>query len=103
MATGINTDKSNALKVELLGYIESFNAIKNRIDNCKTIVQANMDGAGKAEIIKLIDAIMDQIPKVNDNINAYITTIGKIEKSYEDADETLGSVVTKNVTKVGNN
>ena len=102
MATGINTDKSNAFKIELLGYTESFNSIKNRIDNCKTTVQNNMDGAGKTEIIKLIDAIMEQIPNINDNINSYISTIGKIEKSYADADELLGATVTKNVTKIGN-
>lgn len=103
MATGINTDKSNKFKVELLGYTESFNSIKNRIDNCKTSVQNNMDGAGKTEIIKLLDAIMEQIPTINENINSYISMIGKIEKSYENADELLGTTVTKNVTKIGNN
>ena len=90
MATGIDTDKVSNLKVDLLGYTESVNAIINRLDNCKTTIQANMDGAGKTEIIKVIDAILEQMPKVNTNINSYIGTINKMVKTYEENAEGKG-------------
>ena len=36
MAAGINEDKMNNFKIELMDYIQKMNLLRNRLDNCKS-------------------------------------------------------------------
>lgn len=101
MSTGINSDKISGLRVDLLSYIESLNALSARLDSCKTSIQANMFGAGKVEIINKLNSIIRQMPKVNANINTYIITLGSVVKSYKQQDEDLSTELVHNIGKLG--
>ena len=103
MATGINTDKVSTLKLDLIGYTESINKLVARLNNCKLSIQTNIEGAGKAEMIKKIDKIIGQMPTVNYNINSYIGTINKLVKSYELRDIDSAKQITKDITKLDKN
>lgn len=100
MATGIDTEKINNLKVDLLNYIESINALYSRLDNCRTSIQSNLDGVGKTEIINKLNSIIEQMPKINSNINSYINSLGAVVKSYERQDEQIASNINRNIGKL---
>lgn len=100
MATGINEDKLNAFKLELLDYTESINRIRERLDNCKTMISSNLVGPCQQEITTKLNLIMNQMPIVNNNINNYISTIGKVINSYNEQDIELQSQISSNATIV---
>ena len=100
MASGINVEKVNALKVELLNYIEQLNVLYNRLNDCSTTIQANMDGFNKAQIVNKLNSIIEQMPKATTNINTYISDLGKVVKSYQEQDEEEASTVVNNISKV---
>ena len=100
MATGINTEKINSLKVDLLNYTESINTLATRLDNCRSDIQANLEGVGKSEFLGKLDSIIEELPKVNKNINSYIASLGKVVKSYEDQDQKLASDIKRNISKL---
>jgi len=100
MATGINDDKLNAFKVELLNYTESINLLKEDLDGYKTTLKSNLKGSGQEEIIGKLNSILGQFPTVNKNINNYISTVGKVIKAYENQDDSLNSQISKNITKL---
>ena len=70
MAVGINDDKINQVKVDLLTYIETINAISERLDSCSLAISSCIDGNGKQEIEKKLNSIIRQMPRVSSNINS---------------------------------
>ena len=101
MAAGINEDRINALKVELLTYIESLNVLSNRVDNCRITVQSNMEGEGKRAIISKIDSISEKMPKYVKLINSYINLLSGVVTSYDNQDKNLSSQVTGHIDRLG--
>jgi Mg2+ and Co2+ transporter CorA len=101
MAAGINTNKLHKLMMDLLGYIESINALEERLGTCKLNIQSNMNGAAKSEIINKLDTIIEQIPNVNTNINNYISVLSNVLNNYEQQDNDLASDVINNINKLG--
>ena len=69
MATGINSDKMNQSKINLLDCVEDLNSLSNRLDNCYEDIQASLEGGCKSEVISKFGAIKREWPKVNQNIN----------------------------------
>ena len=100
MATGVNNDKMNAFTIELLNYTESINYLKERLDNCKTLISNNIEGECKLEILSKIDSILNQMPVVNNNINNYISTIDKVSNIYVEQDYLMNSQLSKNIEKI---
>lgn len=100
MATGINEQMINKLKVELLDCIESINSLYNRLDTCKSGIQSNYSGTGSDVIIAKLDSIMNQFPKVSSNINTYISDLSKVVKSFADQDVEIASDVIRNISKL---
>jgi type VII secretion effector (TIGR04197 family) len=100
MAAGINVDKINSLKVDLLNYLEGINAFNIRLDNCKVVIQSSIDGVGKSEIISKLDSIIEQIPNVSKLINTYITTLSGVVNKFEEQDQQLASQVASNINKL---
>lgn len=100
MATGMDDAKLNQFKIDLLGYIESLNAISNRLDNVKLSIQQNVEGAGKADIVNKINSISGQIPVVKTNINSYITFISRERKRYDNIESELAADLRKNISKL---
>ena len=100
MAVGINEDKMNSFKLELMDYIQSLNLLKNRLDNCRNVINSSMSGCGKTEIINKFDNIMVEFPKVSKNINSYISTIGKVTVVYAEQDSELASQISNDISKV---
>ena len=100
MATGVNNDKMNAFKIELLNYTESINYLKERLDNCKILISNNIEGECKLEILSKIDSILNQMPVVNNNINNYISTIDKVSNIYVEQDYLMNSQLSKNIEKI---
>ena len=102
MATGINKDKIDSLKVELLDCSESINGIINKLENCKTVIQSNIDGTSKDEIVQKFDSLNTNISVVKSNINAYINILSRIEDIYSGQDYDVASNVVKNIRKLEN-
>lgn len=100
MATGIQADKMNALKVQLLNYIERLNSIIDKYEDCKQTVTSNISGAGSSEIIGKMNYFGNQLPKVKKNIDTYMSTVGKVTTMYEEQDRNLAAKVTGNIAKV---
>ena len=100
MATGMDDAKLNQFKIDLLGYVESLNAISSRLGNCKLSIQQSIDGAGKIEIISKINSILGQMPVINANINTYISVVSKERKKYEALESELAADLTRNISKL---
>ena len=100
MATGINVEKLDGFKVELLDFMESLNSIQSRLDSVKTVIQANMSGNGKSEVVLKLNSIMEQLPSVKGNINVYISLINSVIDSYEVQDDELSSNIINDVVKL---
>jgi hypothetical protein len=98
--TGINVNKLHKLMMDLLGYIESINALEERLGTCKFNIQSNLNGAGKSEIMNKLNAIIEQIPNVNVNINNYISVLSNVLNSYEQQDNNLASDVINNINRL---
>ncbi len=101
MATGIDTLKINKIKIELLDCIEAINSFVGRLENNKLLIENNFEGSGKKEIIAKLDAIIEQMPIVIQNINTYIVTLDKVVQKYVDQDSQLASTVI-NIHELGN-
>lgn len=100
MGSGINTEKIDDLKVELLDYIEALNLISNRLDNCLETIKTNINGYGKNEIVQKITCIKEQFPKISANINFYIEDLGNAVRSYEKQDEEVAATLIRNISKL---
>lgn len=100
MATGINVQKMNSLKVSLLDNIESINALYNRFENCCYNVGQNISGAGSATIIRLLKDIEGQFSIVASNINTYISDMNKVQQAYFEQEQELNSKITSDITIV---
>ena len=100
MATGINDQMINSLKVDLLSCIESINSMTNRLEGCKTSIEACYTGSGASIITGKIDSIMAQFPKVSTNINTYIDDLSNVVKAYSEQDVDLASNVIQNINKL---
>lgn len=100
MATGINVEKLDGFKVELLDFMESLNSIQSRLDSVKTVIQANMSGNGKNDVILKLNSIMEQLPSVKGNINVYISLVNSVIDSYGVQDDELSSNIINDVVKL---
>lgn len=100
MASGINEEKVNLLNVELLDAIESLNIISSRLDACIEIIQNNLDGYGKNDILSKLSRIKQQLPNVSSNIYAYIDDLSKAVNRYKDNDEEIATTLTNNISRL---
>lgn len=101
MSGGINEDKINILKVELLDCMENLNSISNRFDNCTESISSNIDGIGKNEIVSKLNEIKSQLPKVSSNISSYIDDLDKVISNYEKMDIEAANTLISNISKLG--
>lgn len=101
MNSGINEEKVNELKIELLDYIEKINAILSRFDNSIEAVKNNIEDNGKDEILRKLNSIKEQFPNISSNISHYIDDLGKAASSYETQDQEIASTLINNVTRLG--
>ena len=100
MATGINSDKMNQSKINLLDCVEELNSLSNRLDNCYEDIQASLEGGCKSEVISKFGAIKREWPKVNQNINSYIGVLSKVESRYKRQDSELASKTNRDIDKI---
>lgn len=100
MITGIDVNKIDNLKKELLNYIEEINSIFNRMDSEVTIIQSNMSGVGKIEILQKCNKIKEQVPVLKSNIMVYLEDLSKVVKFYENQDQELSQNVIRNISKL---
>lgn len=101
MSSGINVEKVDALKIELLDYIESLNSISNRLEISTSTIQNNIEGLGKKEILQKLKQIKGQLPNVSANITTYIDDLNKAVSSYERIDEEVAADLIRNISKLG--
>lgn len=101
MSSGINVEKVDALKIELLDYIESLNSISNRLEISTSTIQNNIEGLGKKEILQKLRQIREQLPKVSANITTYIDDLSKAVSNYERIDEETAADLIRNISKLG--
>lgn len=100
MAAGINEDKMNNFKIELMDYIQKMNLLRNRLDNCKSNLSSNINGYGKQEILNKFDNILNEFSKVNQNLNNYISTIGKVTSVFQEQDSEISSQIFRDISKI---
>ncbi len=100
MATGINDQMINSLKVDLLSCIESINSMKNKLECSRTNIEACYSGTGASTLLGKLDSIMNQFPKISANINTYIDDLSSVVKSYTEQDEDLASTVIQDISKL---
>ncbi len=103
MATGINLEKINGVKVSLLGYVEEINALSLRLDGYYNVLQSSLGGSCRNEIINKFTAIRKEWAKTAKIINSYIDILGKVEASYAQQDSDLALVTTQSVSKIDDN
>lgn len=101
MSSGINVEKVDTLKIELLDYIESLNSISNRLELSTSTIQNNVEGLGKMEILQKLRQIREQLPKVSANITTYIDDLNKAVSNYEKIDEEVAVDLIRNISKLG--
>lgn len=101
MCSGINVGKVDALKIELLDYIESINSISNRLEVSASTIQNNVEGFGKKEILQKLGQIREQLPKVSANITTYIDDLNRAISNYERIDEETAADLIRNISKLG--
>lgn len=101
MSSGINVEKVDALKIELLDYIESINSVSNRLEVSVSTIQNNVEGFGKKEILQKLGQIREQLPKVSANITTYIDDLSKAVSNYERIDEEVAADLIRNISKLG--
>jgi len=101
MSSGINSSKVETLKIELLDYIESINAIVNRLDISIGDIQNNMDGIGKREIINKLNEVKGQLPNVKENIVTYIDDLDRAISIYKSVDYEVAATLMNNISKLG--
>jgi len=89
------------LKIELLDYIESINAIVNRLDISIGDIQNNMDGIGKREIINKLNEVKGQLPNVKENIVTYIDDLDRAISIYKSVDYEVAATLMNNISKLG--
>ena len=102
MATGINVQEMNNLKVGLLDYIESINALYKRFANCSYMIGQNISGAGRTTIMSLLESTGEQFPIVTSNINTYIGDMNKVQSSYVEQDHDLSEQIISDISLVEN-
>lgn len=100
MGSGINKEKVNGLKVELLDYVEALNSISSRLDNSIETIKGNLDGLGRDEIINKFTNVKEQLPKISANINFYIEDLGNAILNYEKQDEEVAATLISNISKL---
>ena len=100
MATGINTQKAQSLKVSLLDSIESLKTLSNRIDVCYQTLASNIEGDGKDPMLSKLDSIRAQMPIVISNVDSYITDINKVGIKYQEQDEEQASQIIADIEKI---
>lgn len=100
MAVGINEEKMNTFKSELMDYIQKMNLLRNRLDNCKNSISSNINGYGKQEILNKFDNIINEFSKVNQNINNYINVIGKVTSIFQDQDIEISSQISRDISNI---
>ncbi len=100
MGSGINVEKIDTLKIELLDCIESINSISNRLEMSANAIQNNLEGIGKTEILQKIGKIREQLPNVSGNISTYIDDLSKAVSNYERIDEEAATDLIRNIGKL---
>lgn len=100
MATGINVDKLNTLKVDILSYIESIRSLMERLDDCGSVIRTNLVGPGANEITGQVNGFLIQFSNACSNINSYIQLLNQIEKKFETNDSELAFELTNNIKKL---
>ncbi len=100
MGSGINTEKVDELKVELLGYVESLNLISNRLDGILETIKGNLNGFGRDEIVRKLSSVKEQLPKISSNINFYIEDLDRAVRSYKVQDEEVAATLISNISKL---
>lgn len=101
MSSGINDEKVDALKIELLDYVEAINSITNRLEISTNAIQNNIEGIGKKEILAKLNHVKEQLPTVSANISTYIDDLSKAVSNYERIDVESAADLISNISKLG--
>lgn len=101
MSSGINDEKVDALKIELLDYVEAINSITNRLEISTNTIQNNIEGIGKKEILAKLNHVKEQLPTVSANISTYIDDLSKAVSNYERIDVESAADLISNISKLG--
>lgn len=91
---GMNEDKVNTLRVDILNTAEAVKKLITRMENTKQSVQQNLDGEGKDVVIAKLDVVISQLNKFYSNVMYYFNGIGKALSIFKETDEEIGSAVT---------
>ena len=96
MSTGINVQKINALRQELLDYAENVSAILNTIESEYEKVKNSIEGPS-AEVIsnKYLD-----IANYYETIKANVTDLGNVVSAYDNQDQELSEIVISDANKM---
>ena len=98
MATGINSQAMNGLKVSLLDYIEAINALHKRFENCSYQLGHCISGPGSRTVAQLLREVDGQFSVVISNINSYISDLNKVQKEYIETDMQMSSRIISDIT-----
>lgn len=102
MATGIQTEKLNSTKINMLDYIEKLNELEGKLDDCAVAISSNVEGDISSSIAKKIENIKSQMKVVKENTNSYVDALNKVTTTYEEQDNELSSIIKSNIKKLDN-
>lgn len=97
---GMNEDKVNTLRVDILNTAEAVKKLITRMENTKQSVQQNLDGEGKDVVIAKLDVVISQLNKFYSNVMYYFNGIGRALAIFKETDEEVGSAVTGDTEEV---
>ena len=100
MSTGVNVEKVNKLRQELMDYIEKMNGIFNRLDIECASVQNSISGTSKDIITKKCTDIRNSYPTIKTNIMTYIDDLGKVTSGYEQLVEEVSEKIISDMDKI---
>ena len=98
--SAINTDKVQILRRDFLDYLERLNKIFNDIEEEMNVIESNIEGEGKSEIVQKFMKIKEQFPKIKKNILSYADDLVLVVKSYEKQDIEMSRKIIKGIEKL---
>lgn len=100
MSTGVNGEKINKLRQDLMDYIEQMNGIFNRLDIECASVQNSISGTSKDIITKKCTEIRNSYSTIKNNIMTYIDDLGKVNSGYEQLIEEISEQIISDMDKI---
>ncbi len=100
MSTGINVQKINALRQELLDYAENVSAILNTIESEYEKVKNSIEGPSAEVISNKYLNISSCYEAIKANIVSYVTDLGNVVSAYDNQDQELSEIVISDANKM---